>query len=253
MLAGLALMAGGTAVTIRGQKKAEEAAVNVRRAEDSRQKRFKDEAEAAFGRNEAALDSDNIKGNMKATAATREAAYAAANANAPRSIQQASSNTLGGNKVVDANLGSALQAAGGRVQQQGAARADLGSFGQTMFDANILTGRGRSEIAQQGDFSRGSMNAIGAELESAKNRGKNMRMLGSVLTAVGGAMMGGAGAAAGAGGVGAGAGAATGAASGGAAAAGGAATAGAFGNMAWMPALTGALGAGTSSYAAGGN
>jgi hypothetical protein len=198
-LAGLALMAVGTGVTVHGQKKAEKAALNVRRMENDRQKKHQGEAETAFAGNEAALNADTIKGNMRTNAATREGAYAAANSVAPNAVQQAASSAMGSNKVVNDNLGHVLKGAGSRVAAQGAARADLGSFGDTMFDASILTNRGRQGIQQAGNFAQGSANVVGSELEAAKHKGANQRMLGSVLTAVGGAMMGGAGMGAGAG------------------------------------------------------
>jgi hypothetical protein len=198
LLIGAGLMLGGAAATHHGQKKAEKASLNVRRAEDARQKGHQADAESAFAQNTAVMDADTFKGNMRANAAQREAAYAQANAIAPTSVQQAASSAMGGNTVVDDNRAQVMHAINGRVAQHGAARADLGSFGDTTFDASLLLNRGREGIAQAGNFARGSAEQMGAELEAAKGKGRNARMLGSLLSAVGGAVVGGAGAAAGA-------------------------------------------------------
>ena len=194
--AGIALLAGAAASSY-GASKSENAVVNMRRAEDSRQAGHQQEAEAGFKKNMNASSEEAITGGMTGAAKAREAAYKAANANAPRATVQAATGSLGGNKVVNDSLAQMLNAVGQRVSQQGDARARLGSFGDAMFDTNVLLGRGRQEIGQAGNFAAGSMRPLGMEMDAASHKGDKAKALGTLLSTVGSAMLAGAGAAAG--------------------------------------------------------
>ncbi|MFA7604917.1 MAG: hypothetical protein WCY29_18140, partial [Novosphingobium sp.] len=194
---GVALMAAGTAANYHGQKKADKAIASVRTAEKDRQAGFKEQAESAFAQNQQALDFENVTQSMASKAAAREGAYQAVNAAAPRAAEQAAAGSMGGNRVVAGNLAAALGRASGNVNAAGRARAQLGAFGDAMFDASLLTRRGREGIAQAGDFASGSQRATEYELNAAQRRGDNAKALGALLTAIGGGVMGGAGAAAG--------------------------------------------------------
>lgn len=196
--AGIALLAG-TAAQQYGQDKSERAVVNMRRAEDARQEGYRGEAEAGLRKNMAATSREAIDSGMASSVKSREAAYRAANAQAPHATTQVASGSLGGNKVVSDSLAQMLDEVGRRVAQQGNARARLGSFGDAMFDASILTGRGRQQIGQAGNFAAGSLKPLGMEMEAASHKGDKARALGTLLTTVGTAMLGAGGAAAGAG------------------------------------------------------
>lgn len=206
--AGVALLAG-TAASAIGARKAENAVVNVRRAEDSRQNTFKAEAEGGLKKNMDATTAEAITGRQGSAAAQREAAYRAANAAAPHATQQVASGSLGGNKVVSDSLGQMLASVGDRVSQQGNARARLGSFGDAMFDTNVLLGRGRQDIAKAADFASGSLKPLQMEMEAGSHKGDKMKALGTMLQMVGSTMLAGAGAAAGGASAGAGAGGAS--------------------------------------------
>lgn len=194
---GAALMAAGTAAQMKGQNDAEKERKNVRRREEARQELYKKDAESAFEGNRKALQVEEVTGKMASNQAAREEAYKAASMAAPRSAEMAASGSLGGNKVVAANLGEVLAGVNQRVAQTGQARADLASFGDAMFDTSILTGRGREGIAMAADHARGSMRVLPWELEGANRKGAAARTLGQIASTVGGAMIGGAGAAAG--------------------------------------------------------
>jgi hypothetical protein len=194
---GIGLMAAGTGAQMHGQRRAEEAAVNVRRAEDARQTVYRGEAEAGFDRNMTATSRETVDAGITDNSKQREAAYNAANMAAPRAAEQASSGSLGGNRVVATNLGDAIAKANAYVQQLGAARAQLNAFGDTMFDQQIETGRGRQDIGQAANLAMHSLKPLEAEGLAASHKGSNTRALGSLLSTVGAAIMGGAGAAAG--------------------------------------------------------
>jgi len=201
---GAVLMAAGTAAQYQGNKRAEKAAVNVRRAEDSRQNMFKEQAEGGLRKNMDAASAEAIEGQQAASAKSRSEGYSNASMQAPQLAQMVSSGALGGNQVVQDSLAGALGRANANAAQLGEARSRLNSFGDAMFNTNVQLGRGREEIGTAGDFAKRSAEATGMELQAAAHRGDKLKMLGTLLTAVGGAAMGGAGAA---GGAGAGAGA----------------------------------------------
>jgi hypothetical protein len=187
-------MIGGAYAQHRGQEQSENAVVNVRRAEDSRQNVFKEQAEAGLKKNMQNSTEEAVTGRQTASAASREAAYRAANAAAPHATQQAAAGSLGGNKVVADNLGQMLAGVADRVSQQGDARARLGSFGDAMFDTNLLLGRGREDIGQAGNFAAGSLRPVEMEMEAGAHKGDKVKALGTLLQIAGTAMMGGAGA-----------------------------------------------------------
>ena len=203
---GIGLMAAGTGAQMHGARKADKATLAAHVAERERQKGHQEQAESAFAENQKALDFENVEQSMANNAAARQDAYSAVNAAAPRAAEQAAAGSMGGNQVFAGDLAAALGRAGDAVGQAGAARANLGAFGDSMFDASLLTRRGREQIAQAGDFASGSEKASRWEFEAARRRGDNARALGALLSTVGGSVLGGAGAAAGAG-AGAGAGA----------------------------------------------
>lgn len=242
--AGVAMVAG-TYAQHRGQVKAEEAQINVRRAEDSRQKIYKEQAEAGLSKNMDATSADTITSKINTNTATRDAAYKAQGMAAPHAAEQASSSSLGGNSVVSDNLKQALGAAQQRTDGIGNARAQLGAFGDTMFDTNILTGRGRQDIGQAADSARHSLQPVDAELGAAGHKGDKLKNLGTLLQIAGSVMSAGAGTAA------AGGGAAAASGSTAAAGSGTAAATGAMGSSmtSWLSPL---LASGASMYAGGG-
>ena len=71
----------------------------------------------------------------------------------------------------------------GRTETQ--ARAKLGAFGDVQFDNQVNIGRNAQELDLLGDFTRGSQNALGFEMEGALNEGGNWAMLSDLLGAAG--------------------------------------------------------------------
>jgi hypothetical protein len=82
-IAGAVAMIGGAYAQHRGAVKSEEASVNVRRAEDARQKIYEEQAEGGLKKNMDAVDADTINSGNAANAAAREAAYSAQSLAAP--------------------------------------------------------------------------------------------------------------------------------------------------------------------------
>lgn len=256
---GVGLMAAGMGAQYHGARKADKATLATHVAERERQKGHKEQAESAFADNQKALDFENVTQSMANKAAARQDAYRAVNAAAPRAAEQAAAGSMGGNQVVAGDLAAALGRAGDAVGRAGAARANLGAFGDSMFDASLLTRRGRERIAQAGDFASGSEQASRWEFDAARRRGDNAKALGALLTAVGGSVLGGAGATAGAGAgagagataIGAGTAAGTAATTGGTAAGLGATTVGGLSSLPWWYSVAPTTAYGANSYIGG--
>jgi hypothetical protein len=198
LLFALALTGGGVAANAAGARKAEKASVNVRRAEDSRQNMYQQQAEAGFAKNMKTAGVEDVIAKQGAATTDREQAYSAASMAAPRAAEVAASGSMGGNRVVAGNLAQAMSGANERVAQLGNARARLNSFGDAMFDTNLQLGRGREEIGLAANLSANSLRPMEAEMGAAAKKGDKLKMLGTILMAAGSAAAGGAGAAAGA-------------------------------------------------------
>lgn len=217
---GAALLLGGAYVNNEGVKQADRASVSVRRLEDGRQKKYEDQAKQALDQNLQTATVEQVSGGQAAAAKSREDAYKTQQMAAPQASRQLSQGAMGGNKVVASSLGDALGSANKRADAIGAARAQLGGFGDSMFNTNLLLGRGTQKIDEAGRLAKASMSPIQAELGSAAHKGSKTRALGQLLQMAGSIYLAGAGGAAagvGSGAAGAGAGAAAGAGAGSAA------------------------------------
>lgn len=212
---GAALLLGGAYVQNEGVKTADRAAVSVQKLEDGRQKKYADGANQALDKNIDTATVEQVSGGQAAAAKSREDAYKTQQMAAPQASQQLSQGSLGGNKVVASSLGEALDAANSHASSIGAARAQMGGFGDSMFNTNLLLNRGSQKIDEAGQLARASMAPVQAELGSAAHKGSKTRALGQLLQMAGSIYLAGAGGAAG--GAAAGAGGTAGAAAGGAA------------------------------------
>lgn len=182
----------GTGLQYKAQQDREEEMTNFNRAENDRQERFNKESTALFEKNREEFSRDNADTNMAEAATARQQQYAAADRNAPRA-NDAPPGATGGNNVVLEAFQRAAAGAQQRAQQQGAARAELASFGDFMGDAAITTGRRSGDIGMLGSFMRGSADALGMELQRAATRQRGAATIGNLLTQLGSAGMGYAG------------------------------------------------------------
>lgn len=189
-------MVAGTAAQYKAQSDREDDMRRINRAETERQDKIYAESKTLLDKNRDEYDRAKVDENMATAAAGRQEQYAAADRNAPRANEAlpGTAPAAGGNVVVLEAFRQAAEAAKARAEQQGAARADLASFGDFMGDAAIETGRRSGDIGMLGSFSRGSANVVPLELNRAATRRRGAATLGNLLTTVGGAVMGGAGA-----------------------------------------------------------
>lgn len=186
-------MVVGTGLQAKAQSDRNSDMRKLNRRESERQDGYYKESKKYLDENQATYSKDNVDANMAQAAASRQAEYAAADRQAPRANEALPGATSGNSVVADA-FARALQGAQQQANSQGAARAELASFGDTMGQNAIDTGRNSNYIGMNGSFAQGSANALLPELQHAATRTRGAATIGNLLTAVGGAMLGGAGA-----------------------------------------------------------
>jgi hypothetical protein len=193
---GAVLAVAGTGLQIRAQNQREADMNRAQRRETERQEKLYGESKLLLDQNREEYNRERVDADMATAAADRQAQYAAADRNAPRANESLPGSTpaAGGNVVVLEAFRQAAADAATRAEQQGAARADLASFGDFMGDTAISTGRRSGDIGMIGSFSRGSANVLPLELNRAATRRRGSATAGNLLTSFGSAMMGGAGA-----------------------------------------------------------
>lgn len=184
----------GTGLQVRAQNQREADMNRAQRRETERQDKLYGESKLLLDQNREEYNRERVDADMATAAADRQSQYAAADRNAPRANETLPGATpAGGNVVVLEAFRQAAEGAKQRAEQQGAARADLASFGDFMGDTAISTGRRSGDIGMLGSFSRGSANVLPLELNRAATRRRGAATAGNLLTAFGSAMMGGAG------------------------------------------------------------
>lgn len=218
-IAAIAALAVGTGLQMKAQSERKEDMRKLNRAETERQEKYYGESKQYLDENQGLYDRGKADADMAAAAAGRQAEYAAADRAAPRANEQLPGST-GGNSVVADAFTRALAGANQQAGEQGAARANLASFSDFIQDTALQAGRNSSNIGMLGSFTQGSSNVLPLELQHAATKERKKATYGNLLTALGSAMLGGAGAGAT---IGAGAGAGAGASAAGAGLAGGAA------------------------------
>jgi hypothetical protein len=140
-------------------------------------------------RNQETYERDNVDTNMAQASADRQAQYAAADRAAPRAVDSLPGAKSGNSVVADA-FARALAGAQKQATQQGAARADLASFGDFMGDAAIDNNRRSLQIDQEGSFANDSANVLGLELQHVASRPRGWATAGNLMTALGSALAG---------------------------------------------------------------
>lgn len=201
-IAALAALAVGTGLQMKANNERKSDMRKLNRRETERQEKYYGESKQYLDENQGLYDRDKADANMAAAAAGRQAEYAAADRAAPRANEQLPGST-GGNSVVADAFTRALAGANQQAGAQGAARANLASFSDFIQDAALKSGRNSNQIGMLGSFTQGSSNVLPLELQHAATKSRKSATYGNLLTALGSAMLGGAGGAAGAAGAGA--------------------------------------------------
>jgi hypothetical protein len=176
-----------------GQQKADHAMTSTFRREQDRQKAFQAEQNAAF--QDSLGDAGTIADPAKqaAAAAVRNTALMAATKSAAPTAGAYLPGGSGGNPVVQTAGEVAGKRADAHTASLGQALASLGGLSDLFQRANIGIGRNAQTIDQAAGFARGSRDVLQSEMDAAKQKGGNLRMLGSLAQTIGGMMAGGAG------------------------------------------------------------
>ena len=176
--------AAGTAASIAGQKKAQRAMGSAQAAENMRQSKLRDEANALFSQS---LSSNTAKSRSEAEAAAttkRTDAYKGDLASVKRAEVGSAYGAQAPSVVADES------AARGKAGQMSSVidsrnKAALASFGDVTQATAVKNARARSEIGTTADFMRGSASALGAEMDYASHAGDKLKTVGDILQKVG--------------------------------------------------------------------
>jgi hypothetical protein len=188
-LIGLGLMGAGAGAQYFGQKKADHALTKTFNREQDRQHAFQQDQVAKF------QDSLNSVGNL-ADPAAQEAA-AANRLAAFKNVTQDTNPVASGYLPTTSSAPQIVATAGERAGAKSAAAtgslakalAAMSGFGDLQQKTNIDIGRNDQSIGQIGGFMRGSLGALQPEMDAAKTRGGNLRMLGGLAQSIGQAML----------------------------------------------------------------
>lgn len=180
----MSAMAAGTAASVAGQKKAQRAMGNAQAAENIRQSKLRDEANALFSQS---LNANTAKSRSEAEAAAttrRTDAYKGDLASVKRAEVGSAYGSQAPQVVADE---SAARGEAGKMSSviDSRNKAALASFGDVTQATAVKNARARSEIGTTADFMRGSSSALGAEMDYASRAGDKLKTIGDILQKVG--------------------------------------------------------------------
>lgn len=188
------MMLGGTALQIRAQNQQRSDMRRLNREETAKTDAHYAESKKYLDQNQSTYDRGKVDADMAAAAAGRQAQYAAADRNSPRSNDQLpGANST--NAVVGDAFQRALAGAKGEAGKIGDARSQLASFGDFMTNAAINNQDRSNKIGMIGSFQNGDENAFELRLHNAATKPRGAATLGNLLVGLSGALggMGGAG------------------------------------------------------------
>lgn len=180
----LAATAAGTAASVAGQKKAQRAMGQAQAAENMRQSKLRDEANAIFAQS---LNSNTAKSRSEAeasAAAKRNEAYKGDLA----SVKRAEVGSAYGSEtpqIVKSESGARGAATSKGSVMDARNKAALASFGDATQAMAVKNARARTDVGTTADFMRGSASALGAEMDYASHKGDQLKTIGDILSKVG--------------------------------------------------------------------
>lgn len=187
-LAAIATGLGG-ALQYAGQQKADHALTRTFNRERDRQHAFEQDQIGKF------QDSLNSVGNLAdpnaqaAAAATRDAVLEAATKNADPVVSGYLPSSASAPQIVATAGAKAGAKANAATSSLAKAIASMGGWSDLSQQNDINIGRNSQAISQIGGFARGSMDALQPEMDAAKRKGGNLRMLGGLAQSIGTAML----------------------------------------------------------------
>ncbi len=180
----IAATAAGTAASVAGQKKAQRAMGRAQAAENMRQSKLRDEANALFSQS---LSANTAKSRSEAevdATAKRTETYKGDLA----AVKKAEVGSAYGSEAptVVADESAARGAAGkmGSVMDS-RNKAALASFGDVTHATTVKNARARTNIGTQDDFMRASPTAHGGGMDYASHAGDQLKTVGDILQKVG--------------------------------------------------------------------
>jgi len=180
----IAATAAGTAASIAGQKKAQRAMGQAQAAENARQAKLREEANAIFSESLSSNTTKNRVAAETAAAGKRKEAYTADLAAGKRAEVGSSYGTDTPKVVADE---SAARGEAGKMGSVIDARnkAVLAGFGDVTNANAVKNARARVNAGVVGDFMKGSASAHGVEMDYASHRGDSLKTVGDILSKVG--------------------------------------------------------------------
>lgn len=193
----IAATAAGTAASIAGQKKAQRAMGEAQAAENMRQAKLREEANAIF----AGSLNENTAKKRSEVEAKAEAGRNEAYKGDIGSVKRAEVGSAYGSETPQIVSGeSAARGKAGKMSSliDSRNKAALAGFGDATQAMAVKNARARTNVGTTADFMRGSASAHGAEMDYASHKGDQLKTIGDILTKIG-MVAGGYAAAAGAG------------------------------------------------------
>lgn len=183
------LAATGSVAQYAGQKKADHALTKTFNRERDRQHAFEQDQVGKFKDSLASVGSLADPNAQAAAAANRLAAFT--------NVTQDANPVASGYLPTSASAPSIIATAGERAGAKSAAAtgslakalASMSGFGDLQQKTNIDIGRNDQSISQIGGFMRGSLDALQPEMDAAKMKGGNLRMLGQLAQSIGSSMI----------------------------------------------------------------
>lgn len=180
----IAATAAGTAASIAGQKKAQRAMGNVQAAENMRQAKLREEANAIFAQS---LNQNTAK-NRSEVEAKAQAGRTEAYKGDIGSVKRAEVGSAYGSEAPQVVSGeSAARGQAGKMSSviDSKNKAALASFGDATQTMAVKNARARTNVGTTADFMRGSASAMGAEMDYASHKGDQLKTIGDILSKVG--------------------------------------------------------------------
>jgi hypothetical protein len=176
--------AAGTAMQMQGQRQAQSAQRRTMADETARQNTF---AAASRDRVNTATDRTGAQPTMAASEAAT--ADRAAENRRVSALPAAGTEYLPGqgdaSQLVRDEVDRQRAKAGGYVQQQGDARANLGGWGDALFSNRQEIGRSGQDVSTNAGFARGSASVLPLELRKAQTAGQGWRTAGDLALGAG--------------------------------------------------------------------
>jgi hypothetical protein len=187
LVAGLALSAAGTGLSMAGDAKSKSAMNDAQNAELLRQKGYQQEADAAFQGNLKKSGRDTADTETEQGATRRMAEFnrvnAAAGTSAPLASERAGGSSAAGAAARTAATTQASNSAWSKLT--GDARAKLGGADDWELNQGIRNNRAGQDLGIASSKARGSAAVLPVEMVAAQHKGDALRGWGQLASALG--------------------------------------------------------------------